>query len=123
MDIKINDELVSVEINKATDKAIMDALRSYSVQSAIEKEIANRLIIDVMGRALSEAVEKIDINLIAQKIAEEISRQAISSVSHVMQEAMIGIVMKVQGRSDYGENGEKERAQIRAILEQRKQQG
>ena len=74
MNLELNNETIETELNKSATEAISQAFGSYEIQSAIKKDVAERVVKDGLVKALAASVDKLDIDRITEALATEMQR-------------------------------------------------
>lgn len=119
MVIDLNDQEIQDGVNSVAVNAVKEGLKSYPVRSAIEQMVSKVIIEEVMGKAMIEAVGKIDLSTISNAMAKEIARSTVSSVQLVIRDALMSTVLKIRGISEY--DSEKRRVAIEEIKKELKE--
>ena len=101
MDIKVDNETIEKAINENINKAVVNAIGGYEIQQAISKKLSEDVAYKAIGEALDKAIAGIENNKLSQAIAEEMQRTIIKSVSHVVKESTIAIILKLKGIQEY----------------------
>jgi|GEM_PF-4004235 len=115
MEIRIDEAMVQEAIDEQTTGAIKSALTGHKLQSAIGDMVEKALVPGVMAQAIESAISKIDLDSLSQSLADEIARSTTKVVQRVIQEALVGITLKIRGIAEFDhEKWNRARAELMA---------
>jgi len=113
MEIRIDESQIQSALNTQATAGIKKAFEGYGVRSAIEKVISDSVVPAIMTTAITSAAESIDIEVLTQHLAKQISISVTKGVQSILLETMVNIILDLRNIPEYEiEKREKERAEI-----------
>jgi len=113
MEIKIDESVMSEELQKQTSEAIRGAFGQYDVKRALEEAISKQVLPQLISDAILTATDKIDTATLQNAVAREITKSVTKGVQMVIRESMVDLMVRLSGIPDYDRDGLKaKRAEI-----------
>jgi hypothetical protein len=116
MEVKINDEFLSEEIQKTISQAIADALKGWSVRDAIAKVITDEVASGAVGEAIKRSLDRIDKEEIVKILAVELTNAVASGTVMILKEGLLDVLYKIRGLSDYRNEDKQEKEKLRSLF-------
>lgn len=117
MEIKIDEKLMQQVMDEQTSKAMQSAFSDWEISRKIKETIIESVMPELLVRSVTEAASRIDVSSLTQAIADEMSRALVRSISHVVKETMINVIIKIKGIESYDtEKIKKEREKLSTLI-------
>lgn len=118
MNLELNNEIIETELNKCATEAISKAFGSYEIQSAIKKDVAERVVKDGLVKALAASVDKLDIDRITEALATEMQRTITKIVVVTVRASAANMLYQLRHGGKYVEDADRNRfmAEIKAEI-------
>jgi len=111
MNISVSEEEMNDAIQKALDKATLDAINQWEFQSSLKDAISKAFVEQEFFAAISAMLSQklnADTKNLAEKIADQVIDSAVFGASAVIKETLASIVYKLR-KPDCYMTGEEER--------------
>lgn len=117
MEIRFDDATMQATIQEHVAKAIAESFGDYNVRGAIRDSVTKQVVEGVLAKAMTTAVEQIDIDGLTTALAKELAKASAASVVLMLRSFAAEALYKIRGHSDYGQDKERTMAAIRKELE------
>ena len=96
MDIKFDESVIQDQIQRSANDSLKKAFEGYEVRRAIEKSIADTVIYDALQQAITNAVDKIDLQNLTNELAKQIQKTMVSSTITMLKEQSVEIIFRMR---------------------------
>ena len=116
MEIKLDTQVIQKALDEQTLKATEEAFKSYAITSAIKERMSEVLIDGILSSALAKAIEQVDVDQLAQSMAETIARSSVAAASTLLVDSTVASIAKLRGYESYQDDYKAKMDTLRAEI-------
>ena len=116
MKVELSEEVIEQSLASSVDTAVANAFTSYDVRRVIEQRIGEEVIGGALAKALTDAMDNIDMGNLTQALAEQLSRTVIASTVTLLRSQCVELIYKLRGHQEYEKDKDAIKAAIREEL-------
>ena len=101
MEISIDESALHAAINKCTHDAVVGAMDSYEITNSIKKSVVDAVIGSALAETVAKSIASLDMSHLHDALASEMSRTVTRSVTAILRESAINVLLSMRGIESY----------------------
>lgn len=114
MEIQIDEAAIRDSITGSATKAVTTALDGWETQQAIGRIVSATVAEGAIGKAIQEAIARVDHGALVAMLAAEVQRATTRAVVSIIEEGVVDILCKLRNVGTYSTEDKRAREAIRA---------